>query len=122
MDKEQALHNFFSGFSVPAYDENTVPDDAALPYITYQVMTDNFNVQNVLTASIWDRSSSWKSVTDILHSIENSLGYGGKMMGYTGGAVWLKRAQPFAQRMGDPEDESIRRIVINIEVEFLSEV
>lgn len=121
MDKEQALQSFFEGFGVPAYDENTVPDDAPLPRITYQNITDNFGVQNVLTASIWDRSKSWKSVTDILHSIENSMGYGGQTVTYDGGMAWISRGVPFAQRMGD-EDDSIRRIVLNIQIEYLSEV
>lgn len=121
MDKEQALQSFFSRFGVTAYDENTVPDNAPLPRITYQVITDNFNVQNVLSASIWDRSKSWKSVTDILHEMEKSLGYGGTTIRYDEGMLWLYRALPFAQRMGD-EDDSIRRIVLNIEVEYMSEV
>ena len=120
MDKEQALHSFWSQFGT-AYDQNTVPDDAALPYITYEVITDGFGAQNILTASIWDRSTSWKGVTDILHNIERTLGLGGQTIPYEGGMLWVKKAAPFAQRMGDTDD-SIRRIVINIEVEFLSEV
>jgi hypothetical protein len=32
-----ALYTFFSGFTIPAYAEDSVPDDAALPYITYQI-------------------------------------------------------------------------------------
>lgn len=122
MDKEQALQTFYSGFGVPAYEENTVPDDAVLPYITYQVMTDGFNVQNVLTASIWDRSNSWKSVTDILHRIEGAVAKGGKTVPYDTGVLWVKPAQPFAQNMDVPDDDSIRRKVINIEVEYNSEV
>lgn len=121
MDKEQALQSFFQSFGIPAYDENTVPDDAPLPRVTYQSITDNFNVQNVLGASIWDRNKSWKSVTDILHQIENELGYGGTTIRYNNGLLWLYRGVPFAQRMGD-EDDSIRRIVLNIEVEYMSEV
>ena len=120
MDKEQALHSFWSQFGT-AYDRNTVPEDAALPRITYEVATDNFGAQNILMGSIWDRSTSWKSVTDILHSIEEALGYGGQTIKYDRGLLWVKRGMPFAQRMAD-EDDSIRRIVINIEVEYLSEV
>jgi len=121
MDKEQALHRFFSQFGVRAYDSSTVPDDAVLPRITYEVMTDNFGVSNVITASIWDRSTSWEGVTAILHRIENSMGYGGQTVAYDNGMLWAKRGQPFAQRMEDTDD-SIRRIVINIEIEYISEV
>ena len=37
MDKYQAINEFWNRFGVMAYDENTVPDDAELPYITYGV-------------------------------------------------------------------------------------
>lgn len=121
MDKEQALHSFWSRFGVPAYDMNTVPEDAPLPRITYEVIVDGFGVQNITTASIWDRSTSWKSVTDILHLIENELGLGGTSIPYTNGLLWVKRGMPFAQRMNDTDD-SIRRIVVNTELEYLSEV
>lgn len=121
MDKEQALHTFWAQFGVPAYDRNTVPDNAPLPRITYEVITDNFGTQNVLTASIYDRSNSWKSVTDIQHLLEDKLGYGGQTIGYDNGLLWVKRGVPFAQRSNDPDD-SIRVIRINIEVEYESEV
>ena len=121
MDKEQALHSFWSQFDVPAYDRFTVPDKATYPRITYEVATDNIGSQTILTASIWDRSTSWTSVTDICHKIEATLGLGGQTIVYDGGMLWVKRGTPFAQRMAD-EDDSIRRIVVNIEVEFISEV
>jgi hypothetical protein len=122
MDKTQALQSFFSKFGVKAYDSSTVPDDAVLPRITYEVMIDGFGAQNVITASIWDRSTSWKSVTDILSRIEEELGDGaGSLVPYSNGAFWIKKSHPFAQRMSDT-DESIRRYVLNFEIEYLTEV
>lgn len=121
MTKEQALQEFWSQFGTPAYDQATVPEDATYPRITYEVITDNFNVQNVLTASIWDRSTSWVGCSNVLHEIESKLGRGGQTLHCDGGAVWIYRGMPFAQRMTDTDD-SIRRIVINVEVEFLTEV
>lgn len=121
MDKEQTLHKFFSQFGIPAYDVNTVPDDAEYPRITYEVSTGNFGDSIFQTFSIWDRSTSWKTVTDILHQIEDYIGYGGVTMRYEQGLLWIKRASPFAQRLGGDTD-TIRRIVVNIELEFISEV
>jgi hypothetical protein len=121
MDKEQALHSFFSMFNVPAYDVSIVPDDAPLPRITYEVATDNFDHKTAETFSIWDRSTSWKSVTDILHEIERAIGYGGVTIPYTQGLLWITRGVPFANRLVD-EDDTIRRIVVNLELEFISEV
>lgn len=121
MDKESTLNYFWNQFGCKAYDSNTVPDDAPYPRITYEVITDNIGVQNVLTASIWDRSTSWKKVTDIQHAIEARIGLGGQSLHCSGGLVWICRGVPFAQRMSDPDDQ-IRHIVVNIEVEFITEV
>jgi len=129
MDKEQALHHFWSQFGVPAFDQNTVPDEkdfedmglSPYPRITYEVGVDNIEAQRILNASIWDRSSSWSGVTQICHRVEATLGLGGQTIPYEGGMLWVKRGMPFAQRMGDTDD-SIRRIALNIEVEFISEV
>ena len=117
MDKGQALNAFWNTFT-KAYDQNTVPDDAVLPRITYSVSESGFNEPVVMSASIWDRGTSWKSVTDILKAIEAAIGAGGKVIGYDGGAIWIKTGTPFAQRMSDT-DSSIRRIVLNIEAEYI---
>ena len=44
MTAEQTLHSFWSSFGLTAYDENSVPDDAVLPYITYSVSYDSFDL------------------------------------------------------------------------------
>lgn len=122
MDKEQAWNSFWNSFGVKAYDAITVPDDATLPRITYDLATTDFNNQIFLTISIWGRSTSWKSVTDILHEVERRIGLGGCTVPYDGGMIWIKKASPFANRLGEQSDDTIRRIVVNVEVEFESEV
>ena len=116
----QALHNFWSGFSIPAYDENTVPDDAALPYITYEASNDFFGPAIAQTASIWYRSKSWATITAKEQEIAEYIGRGGRMIACDGGSIWIKRGQPWAQRLPDASDDTIRRIVLNLEVEFLT--
>lgn len=118
MDREQALHQFWSGFGVPAYDKNTVPDDATYPRITYDVTVNEFGIPTSLFASIWDRNTSWGRITGIAHEIASRLSEGGYMVAYDGGVLWVKKGNPFQQRMGDPDD-TIRRIIVNIEVEYL---
>ena len=121
MNKEIALHNFWSSFGVPAYDESTVPEDAALPRITYNVITDGFNSSVSLKASLWSRSKSWVQVTELKDEVEEALGHGGKTVPYDGGIMWIKKGNSFAQRMSDPDD-SIRRILLTLDAEFISEV
>lgn len=119
-DKEQAIHKFWSSFGWTAYDENTVPDGAILPYITYNVGVGNYDVSISLTASLWSRSSSWAEVTRKLHEIERAFGLNGVMLKIDSGYIWLRRGNtPFGQR-GSDENSSIRRIIITYEAEFLS--
>ena len=119
MEKEQALHSFWSGFTIPAYDENTVKETAALPYITYNVVTDSLGSNVAMSASLWYRSTSWTDITAKSNEIAASIGRDGRRIPYNGGVLWIKRGVPFAQRMSD-EDDTIRRIYINIEAEYIS--
>ena len=120
MTKEQKLNEFWNSFGWLAFDENTVPDETPLPYITYAAVFDSFGAPVVLSASLWHRSRSWTTVTEKAAEIEQSVGYSGMVLPYDGGYLWLKRGHPFSQRMSD-EDDGIRRIYINIEAEYLSE-
>lgn len=122
-NKEQVLHNFWSGFGIPAYDESTVPtgeNAPQFPYITYNVAVDSIGNEVALTASLWYRSSSWSAITQKFDEISNEIGYGGKLFGYDSGALWVKRGTPFGQRMADDSDDMIRRIYLNVDAEFIS--
>lgn len=119
MTKEQAYHAFLASFGWPAYDENTVPDDATLPRITYNFSDAEFGDPVAMAVSVWDRSTSWTSVTAMKDQIYNAIGLGGKIIPFDGGYIWVKRGQPFSQRMAD-ESDSIRRIYIVLEVEYLT--
>lgn len=120
MDKEQAIHNFWSSFGLTAYDVNTVPDKAQTPYITYEVSVDNVGNPVLLTGSIWYRSISWEEITKKKDEISEAIGYGHKTIKVDGGYLYITRGTPFAQRMSD-NDDSIRRIYINLMVEFLTD-
>ena len=122
MDSSQALQSFWSGFGWTAYDSNTVPSEDEhpdMPRITYDVSTAEFLYSIVLSASLWDRSYSWTNISKKADEIYNKIGLGGILVPYDNGKIWIKRGSPFSQRMSD-EDDAIRRIYINIEVEFFT--
>lgn len=119
MDKMQALHSFWSSFRWKAYDENSVPDTAQFPYITYEASTDFFGNELALTASLWDRSTSWASVTEKEKEIADDITRGGRFVLYDGGGFWIKRGNPWAQRMSEASDDAVRRIVLNTSIEFI---
>ena len=119
MDKVQTLHSFWSGFGLKAYDETSVPDEAVLPYITYEVSVDDFGSPRTQSASLWYRSSSWADITAKEQEIADFITRGGRMIKYDGGAMWLQKGRPWAQRMSDSSDDMIRRIVLSVTVEYL---
>lgn len=120
MTKASALYQFWNSFGLTAYEENTVPDDAAFPYITYQLVTDSFDREIPLSASLWYRSESWTSINAKTEEISQKIRRGGKIISCDGGAIWLKRGQPFAQSMGDESDDLIKRKYLNITAEFMT--
>lgn len=119
MNKIQTLHKFWSGFGLKAYDENSVPDNAQLPYITYEASSDSFGNMLNQSASIWYRDSSWASITEKAEEIASFITRGGRMVKYDDGAMWIQRAMPWAQRLEEPSDDTIRRIILNINIEYL---
>ena len=120
MTKAAAIYQFWSSFGLTAYEENTVPTDADFPYITYQLVTDSFDREIPLTASLWYRSESWAGINAKTEEISQKISRGGKIIPCDGGAIWLKRGQPFAQSMVDKSDDLIKRKYLNITAEFMT--
>lgn len=121
IDKSQAIQAFWESFDIPAYDENTVPDDAQMPYITYNVVTNAVDSVTLLTASVWYRSSSWVDISKKVDEIAAKLASKGFYSApLDNGVVWMVQGSPFAQRMSDPEDDMIRRYYLNVTAEFLT--
>ena len=126
MDKVQALHNFWSGFGIDAIDEISSYDEDTIekmgieyPYISYEVATDSFGSPVSIGADIWDKSS-WAQVTQKAEAIDAAIGRGGMIVPYSDGAMWITRGSPFSQRREAESGYDIRRIHININVEFIS--
>lgn len=130
MDKAQALHEFWSSFQWQAVDEQSMYDDSTMenlnidfPFIAYEVMTSNFNNEVMLTANLFDSSTSWDRITWKADEIAEAIGMGGKLIPIDGGAIWLKLGSPFATRMPDDSNkDNIRRIYLNVTAEFITAV
>ena len=120
MTKAAAIYQFWNSFGLTAYEENSVPDDADFPYITYQLVTDSFDREVPVTASLWYRSESWTDINAKTEEISQKISRGGKIISCDEGAIWLKRGQPFAQNMGDESDNLIKRKYLNITAEFMT--
>lgn len=120
MNKSQALDQFWNSFDLLAFDENSVPSGTVFPYITYQVATDSINNSIQLSASLWYRESTWKNIADKAEEIAEFIGYSYKNIKFDDGYLIIYKGTPFAQRMNDPEDDLIKRMVLTITLEYLS--
>lgn len=119
MNKVQALNSFWSGFGLKAYDENSVPDSEPFPYMTYESPVDDFDHKIASSASLWYRSSSWEDITLKEMQIANTISRGGVLVPFDGGVIWICKGNPWAQRMSDASDEYVKRIVLNVEIEYI---
>lgn len=124
MIKAGALYNFFSSFGVEAYEETLVPtgnEAPKFPYLTYQLITDSFDNEVIIPVSLWYRKeASLLALNTKTEEISQRIGRGGIFLKCDGGKIWIKRGSPFAQTMGDPNDNTIKRKLINITAEFLT--
>lgn len=122
MDKIQALHKFWSSFEIPAYEENSVPDFAKMPYITYEMQSDSFDGGAIpLSASLWYRSTSLTDITRKADEISRYIGMGGIFVHCDDGSLWIKRRTPFVQNLFDGADETVKRKIISVYVEYWTE-
>ena len=133
MNKQQALNAFWNGFGVLAFEENSVPSDEVIQdliaegkasskfrYITYQVLTDDFTGVVFPTASIWDKSNSWEKADILSNQIADYIQRMNTIK-LDDGRMYITKGSPFAQHMGEEGDPSIRRIILNIGVQFFTE-
>lgn len=117
MNKMQTLNSFWNSFGWKAYDAASVPEEVPKKHISYEASSDTFGNTVAQTANLWDVSTSWKDIQEKEMEISDYIGRGGIMIMYGDGAMWIKKGTPWAQRL--PDEENIKRIVINIEIEFV---
>ena len=100
-----ALYSFFSGFGLPAWAENDVPDGAALPYITVKLTAPDWTQNGSIYVRVWYRSRSFVEVAAKAGEIWDAIG-AGAVEPFEGGSIWIYRDGPGPQHMafeGDPD-------------------
>lgn len=133
MNKQQAYNEFWSGFGLLAWEENSMPDDKVIddliragvaeskyPYIAYQVLVDDMGHPVYPTASIYDKSTSWKRIDEVANMISEHIQTMNTIK-VDDGRMFITKGSPFAQHQLESEDLNIRRIILNIGVEFFTE-
>ena len=133
MNKQQAYNAFWRSFGVLAFEENSVPDDETInaliasgvasskyPYITYQVIVDDIGNAIYPTASIYDHSSSWQTVDELSAVISERI-QGMNTIKLDNGRMFVTKGRPFAQHLSEDGDPYMKRIVLNLGIEFFTE-
>lgn len=104
-----ALYTFFSGFGIPAYVSDNIPDDVKMPYITYDLIEPEPLATALLNASVWYRDTSVTAISAKVDQIKAAIGTGISIP-TDDGAVYIfrERSSRFAQIMNDPDRETKR--------------
>ena len=119
MDKWKAQQTYWGSFGLTAYDENTVPDNADMPYITYQAVSGSLDGVHSVSASLWYRGNSWLPISQKQTEMSKVMN---RQIEIDGGYMKVRKPDTNeAQRMEDPNDSQVRRMLLNVEIEFLSE-
>lgn len=122
MTKLQAIKSFLSGFGLKAYHEDYIyaPDVALpLPYITYSVQFDNYRGgSRPLIVTAWYRTNDPQPLEEFEVLVAQRVGIQGTVIPCDDGYVWIKRGTPFGQTLDDPSDKFVKRVIINLMVEY----
>lgn len=110
-----ALYKFYSGFGLPAYEVNTVPDDVTLPYITYLYQEPHYNNAASHYAQVFMRTNSNTELMDKAGEIVRAIGEGIVLEN----GVVIRPSTPLVQILHDASNPDIRMAYINLQLNAL---
>lgn len=99
-----ALKTFLSGFGLPAFQEDTVPKDTGLPYITYSQAVPEWNQKASMFVRVWDRSEFNEGIIRKADQITRAIGAEGIRLPLAEGgylAIWPESPLIQTQTDGD---------------------
>ena len=129
MTKEGAIFQWFNSAipGVTAYVETNVPskvrgdsEDATFPRLIYPPVDAGFGEEVSLPVKLWFKTFSEVEINTAVRTLYELVGDGGALIGFNGGAVWVKRGIPFSQPAYDDSDSTVRGRYINLIQEKIS--
>ena len=115
-----ALYNFFSSFGLPAFPEYSVPDEAQLPYITYQLIEPDWDDGGTFYARVWYRTTTYTAINAKLDQIKAAVGEAVSLPVESGGAVYLMKGTPFIQYMPMEGDDTLKVAYLNFNIQAIT--
>lgn len=105
---------------IPAYPSAHVPDNATLPYLTYDAAYGNFESGPVaVTVNMWFHVSCADIPNAAARELSVALGCGGARIPCDDGVIWLKRGVPFSRTL-PTEDPNLKLCYVNLTAESLT--
>lgn len=119
--KAAAFHSWLeSTLGIACYAASSVPDDAEMPYATYEWADGAVDDGDVpIALDIWHRTESEAAPNRSVEKLAKSLELSGRTLRCDDGMLWVKRGSPFAQAVPD-DDNSVKRRYVNLLIEFLT--
>ena len=110
-----ALYEFLSGFDIPAYNADTVPDEAVPAYLTYPLTEPEWNSPGTFYVTVYYRNqTSNRAALEKADEIAQAIGPAGVRIPCTGGYVVLNPQNPLIQAL--PPDNDVRAAYINLQI------
>lgn len=107
----RSVNSFLSNIA-PPFLENNVPDNAAFPYLTYTLSSEEFGKEGMLQIRIFTKSTSTTQVGDLTDKLE-SLVRQGTVLKLDDGTIWLYKGSPFAQYITEENNVKSCYILLN---------
>ena len=111
----QALDTYLNGFGLDAYAEDTVPDNAQFPYITYRPVDPEWHQKTTFFVRVWFRSTRNAELLEKADQITEDIGEM-KRLPFDGGMVVIWPETPKVQIMVNPNDRMVRYAYISLSI------
>ena len=127
MTKSESLHAFFAGFGLRAYEENNVPDRLAdgsentPPYLTYEYAAGFWDDGESIpiAVNLWDRSGSRQYLDELTDAVSQAV-TPFRRIDCDGGCIVITKGTPFAQAAPSGFDPDDKRVLLNLNLTFIT--
>lgn len=99
------LKLFFSGFGLPAYARNDIPDEVDLPYIAYDLIVPRWDVQGNISCQVYYPKNQLEDLLTTADEIRAAIGPGLEIT-LSNGYLMLYLANQ-SENMSDEYSESV---------------